>query len=160
MNQLKASIAVKVSEDIGSKLEDAFERAKGEVARLEGQRAGASACMDRINHLLLTVSKDIDEGKLNEEQSLIIKPWLVRAHAACDGVLKQSENAIFAAQGQVRFAEQAVGLVKKVRDAHAAKLSPQMEEPAPGGASEGHPGPTLKALRQAEAAEVPHAPDS
>lgn len=159
MSQLKAAIAVQVSEDIGSKLEDAFERAKLEISRLEGQRAGAAACMDRVNHLLNVVSKELDEGKLDEEQSLLIKPWLVRAHVACDGVLKQSENDIFAAQGQVRFAEQAVGLVKKVRDGHAAKLAAKVEEPPAGGASDGHPGPSLKALRQAEASGEPDAND-
>lgn len=151
---LKASIAVHVSEEIGSKLEDGLERARGEVFKAEGQRAGALLCFNAINHLLNVVNKDRDEGKLDDEQAVFLKPWLERAAHACDGVAKQAENALFTAQGQVKYADAAVIMVRKVRDGHAAKLQPKLEEAAP---TEGHPGPSLKDERQAEEAE--HASD-
>jgi hypothetical protein len=75
------------------------------------------------------LQKSADDGEMPPEEAIRIKGWLLRAHAACEGLAGQAANLGMIAQGQVQGLERGVQLTKQEYDL-AVEKGRRREEPA------------------------------
>jgi len=112
----KTQLIASTAHKIGGRLEDLFEASKREVARWEGQKEAALKCAKLVEGLFPVLQKNADDGEIAPEEATRIKGWLLRAHAACDGLAGQAANLGLMAQGQVQGLERSVQLTKQEYD--------------------------------------------
>lgn len=126
----KTQLIAGTAHKIGGRLEDLFEASKREVSRWEGQKEGAAKCAKLVEGLFSVLQKSTDDGEIAPEEATRIKGWLLRAHAACDGLAQQAGNLCMMAQGQVQGLERGVQLAKQEYELAVEKGRRREEEQA------------------------------
>lgn len=162
MSLLKAQIRVAVTNDIGSDLDDQLEQARREVQQQEGAKVAYATAQKHVEQLLVHMQREIEDGKLDLESGALVSKWVQKAAGVCDSLGVQAQQLWLVRTGAVSQNERLLGLLKKRMDTEKARLQELLQvaqsdkvqsipvaDPTVGSAP-----PSLKQLRQAEAAEV------
>ena len=157
--------------EVGMRMDDLLEAAKGEVLRCEGAQLGLLQAVKSVNDLMAHIDKDVDEGKYDLEVAKIAKLYVSRASELVQNLARNASNQKIAATGQVQMATVAVTITKKLYDGEVGKRNAIAEAEAnPGEVTARNrpegvcPPPTIKeqqlAEERAEAAQAAAKPPS
>jgi len=171
MSLEKSEVRIGVANEIGCAMDDALEAARGQVKYCEGGNAFLLTAQKKVQALAKLVDDDLDgkgEGLIKDPETAgLVKKYITRAVAIVGSEAATAGNAKLVAMGHVQAYETAVkGIKKKVdlENAKVAQAKKNEEKALRGGAFDGarlvgshrlvgeHPGPGIKAQRQAEEA--------
>lgn len=166
MSLEKSEVRIGVANEIGCAMDDALEKAKGQVKYCEGGNAVLLLAQKKVQALSKLVDEDLDgkgEGLIKDlETATLVKKYISRAVGILGSEAVNAANMKLMSMGQAQAYEAAVKGIKKRVDAEASKvvqLKKDTELVLKGGAFEHAgrttgqaPGPTIKAQRQAEEA--------
>lgn len=149
----KGEVKVGAANELGCRFDDMLESLMKEGHQWEGAIAALRKAESAAVALSAHVDKEVDEGKLDLEQSKLVKLWLGRAAQATHNLFLNAQNQVLVTQGKVNGLTSVVALTKKYRDEEemkvrvaVAQVESHKREP------EGRPGPTIKEQRLAEEA--------
>jgi len=111
----KAEVRIHTANEIGVRMDDALEAAKGDVSRADGSGAAAVKIADGIDGVIAAVQKEIDGGTLDLEQGKLVTSWLMKAKGVASSFVAGSHQAKAMAQGRVMGFEAAVASVSKFK---------------------------------------------
>lgn len=120
----KTALRAGVISEVGNKLEDQFEAAKGEFREAKGIHAGVDVLARRIEGY----SKGLDAGvaedppKLPREEYEIAKKHVAVLHQMAVEMSRSTMEGAYRAQGKVAAMEQTVKLTKNLLDHEETKL--------------------------------------
>lgn len=149
---VKAEVRIATANEIGVRMDDALEAAKGDVARADGAASAGVKIGDGIDSVVAAMQKDIDEGRLGLEQGKLVATWLARARTVASNYVLGSHQAKSMAQGRVMGFEAAVASVAKFKTEEENKVRAVLtaaaaEDVAP---EDVGPKPTIKQQYEAE----------
>jgi hypothetical protein len=111
-----AKIRAQVAHEIGVRLDDALEAARGETVRWEGSNQGLLMGQKAILGLLPHVDRDIEEGKYDLQTATAVKLYINRCAQVCANMAVQSSTQRAMSQGQIQMGEANVKVVKKFHE--------------------------------------------
>jgi len=129
--------------ETGNLLDDRLESAAAAVHIARGEKSGIVLAGRAVEGLVKAVDGEVEAGHLDLTQADLAKKWLVRVGGALQNLALGADARIAQAMGAEAALRGAVALVKARFDAEEAKGRSLAEDPAGG-----HPGPTVKQLRQ------------
>jgi hypothetical protein len=170
MNPAKTHIKTIMAEEFGRHIEKMGEKAGEKVHSHKGGKDAFVLAAQRVAQLAEHIDKDMEEGVIEEyvgeplKVAAYVKRYLKRAVGLLDNLATAAEIATHTAQGRaigLKDANEYVNGVWKEEmtklDAFKAALAEDesvgLDEGPPPSSSDGHPGPSLKAQRQAESEE-------
>lgn len=167
MNPAKAQIKTIVAEEFGRHIEKMGEKAGEKVLAHKGGKEAFELGAKRVGELAEHIDKDIEEGVINEfvgeplKVAAYAKRYLKRAMGALDNLATAAQIAIYKTEGQQIGLNDANTYINKQWQEEKAKLealqkgiedgSIRPDDGPPPRGPDGHPGPSLKSQRQAEA---------
>ena len=111
-----AKIRAQVAHEIGVRLDDALEAARGETVRWEGSNQGLLMGQKAILGLLPHVDRDIEEGKYDLQTATAVKLYINRCAQVCANMAVQSSTQRAMSQGQIQMGEANVKVLKKFHE--------------------------------------------
>lgn len=171
MNPTKSRFKIDMSESFGREYEKMEDEANNSFYRQEGARDALKAAAKEIDKMLSYIDKEAKSGKLDSfvGEPLMVakyaKKWINTAIGSIDGFATKAEAARISFGGKRKGLEDAKDYAFKIWKEEREKLEAfndavrKLQEEAKDGGGEadlrsldGHPGPSLKAQRQAEEA--------
>jgi hypothetical protein len=124
--RLKSEIKVGTAHDIGVRLDDLLENAKGETLKWEGAESALGKAIEGLEGLFKHVETDLEEGKLSGLEPLqvvgAIKRYIERASNLAKNLRTQARLQKEQSRGKAVGLEQSVTVVKNVVDKEQARL--------------------------------------
>lgn len=117
----KSHIRAAMAHEIGSQADDMLENAKNEMYRVQGMNVGLLKGQENLENLLKTVDLDVSEGKLDLEQSKLVKLWVQRSYHIISQLAQQAADQVLVYQGRIQAAETFVKVVKHLYDREQAQ---------------------------------------
>lgn len=117
----KSHIRAAMAHEIGSQADDMLENAKNEMYRVQGMNVGLLKGQESLENLLKTVDLDVSEGKLDLEQSKLVKLWVQRSYNVIMQLAAQAADQVLVYQGRIQAAETFVKVVKQLYDREQAQ---------------------------------------
>lgn len=158
MSILKAEIKAAAAHEIGVRMDDALEAARGDISRADGSAAAATKISLEIDGLVSRAQKDIDAGAMGLEDGKLVVSWLQRAHGVAQAQALAGAQVKLMAQGRVSAFESVIGVVAKYKgeeEAKAKAIAAAVETGRVSLEDAGRPAPSLKAQRKAEEGAAP-----
>lgn len=161
----KTAVKLATLKEVGALIEDGYEAAKLEKAKVEGLVPVLDGIGNLIEALCREVDKDLDNNKVPVTEPLIIagyvKDYILKAKKLTEDAALRAVHARFDHQGRITALEIAVKQIKKLHDGQLNKirvleqaLDGAMDNVVPMMRVEGqHPGPSLKNRRLAAEAK-------
>ena len=147
----KALLKSLIYADLGSDCDREREAALGRFNQHHGARRTAFSLAKEIDKQIVgAINQDVADEALDEETAAIVRRWIARAAGLAEHFGHQAEKDLLLAQGQIM----AIEAFAKSFSRMEADEQKKVEQ---GDDAEGHPGPSLKEIRNSEEAEV--APD-
>lgn len=166
---IPSEIKMHMAQEIGTRLDDMLDGAKREVAIYEGSKQALGLAHSKVSDHLKYIDKDLEEGKLDLEQSVLVKRYIGQVLGILQNLCTGADVQKLQAQGKVLAFESSVKTTKSAFDIEKARVA--MSKPAEGIAGESaalslireratgeHPGDPLAARRNEEVADVPVVP--
>lgn len=168
-NKLKHEIKAHTLFELGEKLDDQLEAAQREQCGFDGAKNALTAAKAMVEGLSSNVDRDIKEGALDLDQSVLIKRWIARCAAVVQNLGLQAEVQNYQAQGKVMALRHSVKLTKALYDTEKAGLeeatkaeqglAEELDPRRPDARATGqHPGNPLADRREEEDGESPPEP--
>lgn len=157
-NKLKHEIKSLTYHEIGVKLDDQLEAAKGEKHGYDGAKSALARTKILIENLTANIDVEAKDGALTIEASALAKKWVLRAANVVQNIGIQAEVQAHQAHGKIIALEQAVKVTKTLYEAEKAQLEaesegeerdPRRPDARPSGQ---HPGNPLADRREASSA--------
>lgn len=156
----KSELKKEVTQEIGSRLDDALEEGQREIHRWEGAKTSLGGAKLAIEQLFAHVAQDVKVQRLSNEGAEAAQSYIRKAAGILDNLRLKAEVHEQRAYGRVDGLKQAVTTTKKIYDAEDAKvaaLAAHVEEdvpPTPGPAEArpvgARPGNKIAALKASE----------
>lgn len=130
MSVEKSNIKIDTAHEIGCRLDDSLETMQKELLRIEGSTLGLRASLSIVAEKIIQLDKDVDEGKLTQDESVIYKKCLEDLHRNIKNQVISVENSRFVQFGRISSLELAVAITKSFCEEEAKKVH-RTESPVP-----------------------------
>lgn len=130
MSKFKSEIRASVLNDMGSRIEDALDAAKRELAGFQGGRQALVLAKQKVEAHMASVDKDVDAGRLDLEQASLVKKYMSQCCHILENLGIQAEVQGYQAQGKIMATENLVKVTKTLFDQERAKLEAAEREEA------------------------------
>lgn len=160
MSFLTPELKQQVVHEVGVRVEDAMEAAKGEVHLIEGRQTAFLEAAQLSEMLSASLNKDVDAGTLTMDEAKKLMPYLTKLAQQFRQLTVQMANQRNLAAGKVQGLEQTVKLLNNMVEIEKAKQA-RMVQPPPesAGGNPAHRFVGMKERRMAEEAGTqPEAP--
>jgi soluble cytochrome b562 len=124
----KAQLMIRAAHDIGVKLDDYLEKAKADLAKVQGHQEALRDVIGKIEQHSKYIDKDLEEGKIDAAQAEIAKRYVQHCGGIARNLLVSREVTYQQLNGRVEALELSVRTTKSYSDMQYAM------------AERGHPG--------------------
>ena len=159
---------LEIIQGMGATVERLRNQAQSETVKHEHQAGAFSDGASAVNDLMAHVDKDAEEGKLSDEERVVVKRWLKRAVGCLESLSQEAVANKLAAHYRAEGLEAARALHSKeydrtaqVRQVRLGQIADGSLVPEDGGAvpsdravTGGRPGPSIAQQRKAEAKDT------
>lgn len=122
MSVLKSELKQLVTHEVGVKIDDVLEAARRDYVMLEGRQTAFQDGSKAPEALMVSVDKDVEEGKYDLKTAEIVKRYLSRCSNALQNLSVQAANMRIAQGGKVQGFEQTIAVLKAILDAEKSKV--------------------------------------
>lgn len=118
-----------VASGLGAQIDDLLEGAQKEYQQHEGAKLALRNAKRKVEEHQKYVDKDVEEGKLTDEQRIVVKKYVAHCAAIVDNLGIQAEVQTFQLSGKIQGLESSIKVIKQMYDteknkAEALELGP------------------------------------
>jgi hypothetical protein len=124
----KADLKIAVFESLGARFDDMQEGADRELYRSQGAALGIKTATEQIVGLIALVKSDLDEGKLDLEESKTVITYLTRGVQQLNDMLDAARKSSLIHTGRKQGFLEAVQQIRKEHDVEEAKKARKAAE--------------------------------
>lgn len=158
MSAEKAEVKMGTAHQIGCDLDDMLHAAEEEVAASKGGQTAIVQVQKGIGSIMAQVKKEMDDGKYPIEVANELSKLITRVQTSVGSIGTLMKTREIQALGKVDAYKKAVEVTKKVYDTEARKKDAGNEAREGARPVGSHPGPGIRARREAEVTEEEDAP--